>query len=149
MFDNDNDRIEWEADDDGLLYNWGTGTGFFDLHYSAWGEDGSQDGDGAHTGDASHEYLEFSHPLNSGDSEDFSLVIGDTVGFQILIDLESAGAGWWPSTANTTNDILIAGPPEPVGGQLINTSPAYIILTLLMLLMIFIPRKTGSLINLR
>jgi hypothetical protein len=149
MFDNDNDRIEWEADDDGLLYNWVSGTGFFDLHYSAWGEDGSKDGEGAHSGDASHEYVEFSHPLNSGDAEDFSLAIGDTVGFQILIDLESAGNGWWPSEANTTNDILIAGPPEPVGGELVNSSSSYIILTLLMLLMILIPRKNGSQLNLR
>jgi hypothetical protein len=63
--------------------------------------------------------VEFSHPLNSGDPEDFSLAIGDTVGFQIHISDSSLGEGYWPSQAQTTNDIVIAGPPElPVGGEL-------------------------------
>ena len=131
-FDNDNDRIEWEEDDDGISYNWDNLDSFFDLHYSAWGSDPTtQDGQGAHTGGASHEYAEFSHPLNSGDPYDFALSIGDTVGFQICFDAEFAGIGYWPPQANTTNDILIAGPPEPVGGELLGSSTPYILLILL------------------
>jgi hypothetical protein len=58
-------------------------------------------------------------------------MIGDTVGFQICLDAEFAGIGYWPSQANTTNDILIAGPPEPVGGELYGSSSSYILLILL------------------
>jgi hypothetical protein len=120
MFDNDNDEIEWEDDDDALYYGWHPGGGFYDQHYSVWGDDASQDGSGGGYSIPGFNFVEFAHPLNSGDPEDFSLVLGDTVGFQIWIYDASLGEGYWPSETQTTNDIIIAGPPIfPVGGEIL------------------------------
>jgi hypothetical protein len=128
-FDNDNDEIEWEDGDDGICYMNNPGGGFRDKHYSSWPDDTSQDGMGEMGGDASYQYYEFSHPLSSGDPEDFSLIIGDIVGFQLKIDYDTIG--YWPSQAQTTNDILIAGPPM-IGGEILPFNPMPVSLTLIM-----------------
>jgi len=123
FFDNDNDEDEWDEDDDGLCFEWSpTGDEFRDIHYSAWDTDSSIDGEGVATSSPGYKRVEFSHPLNSGDTKDFSLVIGDTVGFQIMTAFQNTG--YWPPQAQTTNDIIIAGPPEeePVGGELSSQS---------------------------
>jgi hypothetical protein len=120
MFDNDNDEDEWDPGDDAIYYGWHTDGGFYDKHFSSWPNDGVQDGEGAAYGIPGLNFVEFSHPLDSGDPEDFSLAIGDTVGFQIFIDDATLGEGYWPPEAQTTNDIIIAGPQEfPVGGELL------------------------------
>jgi hypothetical protein len=137
-FDNDNDEDEWDPDDDGLCFEWGpTEDNFTDIHFSGWDPDTSQDGEGNSTSSPGYKYVEFSHPLNSGDPEDFSLMIGDTVGFQI--NTVFGDSGYWPPKAQTTNDILIAGPPEPVGGVILPNVPlrSYSILILLSVAAIF------------
>lgn len=123
FFDNDNDEDEWDPDDDGLCYEWGPPpAGFTDIHFSAWNPDTTQNGEGAHSTLGDWKYVEFSHPLDSGDPEDFSLTIGDTVGFQIMSQFDNTG--YWPPQAQTTNDIIIAGPvEEPVGGLLLPNIP--------------------------
>jgi len=85
--------------------------------------DGTNDGSGAVTNDGTKTMFEFSHPLNSGDVNDFSLTDTSTVGFHVRIGLKDPGnlQTVFPSTANifsTENyaDIVIKGltpPPEP------------------------------------
>lgn len=79
-FDNDNNDVTDEGDDRltvGLSL-------FQDGHFSSgsWGPlDTQQDGAGAATSDGAVTFHEMSHPLNSGDAEDFALALGDVVGF--------------------------------------------------------------------
>ena len=142
MFDNDNDEDEWDLGDDAIFYGWDSewdadeeqDEGFKDKHFSSWPDDGRQDGAGAslHLGNIYPLFrcVEFSHPLDSGDPEDFSLAIGDTVGFQIYIFDVCLGEGYWPSQGQTTNDIFIAGKVRrPVGGELLpfNQSTGYLL----------------------
>lgn len=136
MFDNDNDEIEWESGDDALYYGWHPEGGFKDKHFSSWPDD-SNPPDGAGDGYSipGFNFVEFSHPLNSGDPEDFSLAIGDTVGFQIYIHDSSLGEGYWPPEAQTTNDIVIAGPPGfPVGGEFVPFNQLPIVLVAIALI---------------
>ncbi len=50
---------------------------------------GSTDGQGAATNDGEFSFYELSHPLNSGDPNDFSLSAGQTVGFTLSVTLFS------------------------------------------------------------
>ncbi len=76
---------------------------------------GTNDGSGAVTNDGTKTMFEFSHPLNSGDVNDFSLTDTSTVGFHVRIGLKDPGVLQTviPSTAqiaNTDNyaDIVLA-----------------------------------------
>lgn len=133
MFDNDNDRVEWEQNDDAIYYGYHPppSSGFVDQHYGeGWVNDTFQHGGGVLSDDADYRYFEFYHPLNSGDMEDFSLSIGDTVGFQLTIE-----SSCWPSTTESTNDIIIAGkPPGAVGGKILPNAPAMLYLFALLIL---------------
>mgnify|MGYP003681941629 CR=1 FL=1 len=130
-FDNDHDGSWWEDGDDlwgikgdGLLTD-----GFFSAATGSWHRDadsgGSMDtiGGAYHTnpGGVGDYYFEFYHPLDTGDTgHDFSLSIGDTVGFLVKwLDWDIGRSSYWPAPLA---DIIIASPPEappPVGGVIL------------------------------
>jgi len=79
---------------------------------------GTNDGSGAVTNDGTKTMFEFSHPLNSGDVNDFSLTDTSTVGFHVRIGLKDPGVLQTviPSTAqiaNTDNYADIVLSPTP------------------------------------
>jgi len=82
---------------------------------------GTNDGAGAFSNDGIYTVYEFSHPLDSSDdANDFSLSLGDTIGFTLhlrLLSLESIADTRFPtvcvSCPNLFGDIVIAGSPEP------------------------------------
>lgn len=87
--------------------------GFFDTTVG-----GSNDGEGAFSNAGGVTVYEFSHPLDSADdAHDFSLAVGDVVGFYVSIRLLSLGAfpdsvgdTYFPSThPNLFGDITILG----------------------------------------
>ena len=81
--------------------------GFFDTSFG-----GTNDGDGAFSNAGGVTVYEFSHPLDSpDDANDFSLAIGDIVGFYVFIRLQSAGS--WPDKSLPSPEWPITGLPEP------------------------------------
>lgn len=127
-FDNNHDGV-LNSGDDGIIIN--PEIGFMDLFrdwpYSYFDTDrgGTNDGAGAFSNAGGHTVYEFSHPLDSADdAHDFSLSIGDTVGFTVGIRLQS-GSSWvdtrfpessgFPSPYDPTlyGNIVIAAVPVP------------------------------------
>lgn len=132
-FDNDFDG-DGPEDGDELFscINWGTTD--FDLFYndstSSWPWDklsgGTNDGESATSGNGTHNFFEISHPLNSTDDlHDFSLTIGDTVGFMMRYVDNNAYVGNWPSNASQSSpptdwhEIRISSPPVIHQGDLV------------------------------
>jgi hypothetical protein len=126
-FDNDNSGGIILADgDDALMISI---EGFQDLYWNAtllWDNlvsDGVQNQNGAGAGDQDTSktwYFEFSHPLNSSDnSHDFSLSIGDFVGFAISFadwNGSNLDIDFWPADWNVPDgydQIMIANEPQP------------------------------------
>ena len=105
LFDNDNDGVQ-EKGDDGLFCFSIAGPPY-DVFYNvtepnAWPSDESDGGtaDGGHdeTGDGVYNYFECFHPLDSADdAHDFSLKIGDVVGFRVGYYDNKTLIGFWPS----------------------------------------------------
>ncbi|MEM1565534.1 MAG: hypothetical protein QW510_00380 [Candidatus Bathyarchaeia archaeon] len=106
FFDNDNDGVP-EKGDDGLFCFTITGPPY-DVFYNitepnAWPGDATDGGtvDGYHdeTGDGNYNYFECVHPLDSfDDAHDFSLKIGDVIGFRVRYHDNKTLIGDWPST---------------------------------------------------
>jgi len=129
-FENDHDGV-LEAGDDSLWYcpsaPW---LGFSDDYYqfplafdTAFG--GTKDGGGAMSRVGGENHIEIWHPLNSADdAHDFSLSLGDTVGFALAYasDGQSLVGNEWPGPLHSCDenapvtdwgDIVIARPPGP------------------------------------
>lgn len=104
-FDNDHDSVGPEVGDDCLVC---ISNGInFDQFYESPGSDwdslnlGTDDGAAAASGDGTYNYFEISHPLDSGDdAHDFSLAVGDTVGFMIQYADNNTFVGGWPTGVN-------------------------------------------------
>lgn len=120
-FDNDNDGMGPEKGDDiigwsGYLhehfrdgFSLGTYSWYRDTDY-----DGTSDGESeAQNINKMYNHFEIAHPLNSrDDAHDFSLRLGDTVGFALRLAVNGLDKGWWPSSDLAVwHDIIIASPP--------------------------------------
>jgi hypothetical protein len=108
-FDNDHDVAGPEIGDDCLACI--STTTYFDQFFKspsfAWDDlnSGTDDGVAASSGNGIYNYFEVSHPLNSSDDlHDFSLAIGDTIGFMMSYVDNATYVGYWPTGA---------GPYEP------------------------------------
>jgi len=137
-FDNDHDGTGPEKGDNAFeVYNPGA-PGYIDYYYetdgfpfNGWAMDtidlpvGTIDGAGDASFDATYNYFEISFPLDSADDlHDFSLSIGDTVGFTLgCFDDTTDTSVYWPTVFTNPEgygDIIIASPPappKPVGGE--------------------------------
>jgi len=121
IFDNDHSGGSLAVNDDCFRVD---DRGLSDLYYDGatgyheWDdvEHGSGDAtiDGANTW-----YFEASHPLCSGDAQDFRLSIGDTVGFTVWywdrtnsVSYSNGWPAWWDSP-DGFGDIVIASSPAP------------------------------------
>jgi len=117
VFDNDNDWTGFEVGDD-LLFCWSISNRPFDAFFNEtyWPEDdsaygGTQEGFSKASGDGTYNYFECWHPLNSSDDEhDFSLKLGDIVGFAVVYIDNNYVSGAWPDLDNPWHDIKIAKP---------------------------------------
>ena len=129
-FDNDGNGAISGGDDGILLTPW---VGFFDVFRSTGFGcppsmlcshvdteiGGARDGVAAFANDGTYTIYELSHPLNSGDSFDFSLAAGDSIGMAPFIRMIAAG-GTYPSGFGDTNlrfgvvEFAVASVPEPV-----------------------------------
>jgi len=129
-FDNDGNGAITDGDD-GIILN--PSVGFVDLFRSSGFGcppsmlcsfrdteiGGARDGAGAFANDGTYTIYEFSHPLNSGDSFDFSLAAGDTIGMAPFIRMIAAG-GTYPSGFGDTDlrfgvvEFAVASVPEPI-----------------------------------
>ncbi len=109
-FDNDDDGVGPEVGDD--MVGWfgyqsqGFRDGYSEGTYS-WHSDtddgGTSDGSAAATNDGTYNYFEISHPLDTADdTHDFSLSIGETIGFMIRFTVDGIDRGWWPSSYPAT-----------------------------------------------
>lgn len=98
--DSDHDGLNMEGDDELGV----TGTGiFFDLHYAGgfWNQgDAFSDGSAAAGPVDGGGFYELSHPLDSGDMYDMSIVAGDTIGLCVRYN---------PNGMTSVNDIY---PPD-------------------------------------
>lgn len=132
-FDNDHDGIA-ETGDDVLYYNYENGvSSFYDVFRFSCGDGavdceyfedytgGTVDGASMTTFSDGTLFMEMSHPLDStDDAHDFSLRAGDTVGFQLLVNLYDSyrtfGQTLFPNAGikDVANygDIIIAAPPS-------------------------------------
>jgi len=128
FFDNNHNGVGAENGDDCLVI-WGIIPGSFGDHYFsgvAWISDapaGTTDGSGASSLSGGVHYFEFSHPLDTADDpHDFSLSLGDTVGFTTYYTDNAVWVGAWPGEEpDTYGDIIIASSPapsKPVGGEI-------------------------------
>lgn len=81
-FDNNHDGVNTIGDDNLFVSLGGLGDSHFNGESYGSG-DSQQDGVGAVANDNATNFFEVSHPLNSGDPNDFALSLGDTVGFCI------------------------------------------------------------------
>jgi len=105
-FDNNHDGVGPDAGDDIIGWNGYLSEGFRDGYSDGnyvWRRDtdagGDSDGSGEATGDGTYNYFEISHPLNTtDDAHDFSLSIGDTVGFALRFTVDGSDRGWCPSS---------------------------------------------------
>ena len=121
LFDNDNDGVP-EKGDDGLFCFSITGPPydvFYNITEPAWPSDAADGGTvgGYHdeTGDGSYNYFECVHPLDSSDdAHDFSLKIGDIVGFRVGYRDNTTLIGIWPSSGwchikIASGDLVLSG----------------------------------------
>jgi uncharacterized protein (DUF1778 family) len=104
-FDNDHDGTGPEIGDECLacISNSTYFDQFFQSPSYAWDDlnSGTDDGVVASSGDGIYNYFEVSHPLNStDDAHDFSLAVGDTVGFMIQYVDNNTYVGNWPAGAS-------------------------------------------------
>ncbi len=122
-FDNDHNGV-YDYGDDKIFP---TTTQYRDLHYNAsaagWGTPDTQvNGNSAASSGTSMNFFEVSKPLDSGDTFDFSLAMGDIVGFSLTYFDD--GTAYSASTvfpigsrtggdASLYGDITIAPVPEP------------------------------------
>jgi hypothetical protein len=134
-FDNDHDGASEKGDDGlfcwsipGLLYD------VFNNETTGWPGDnqdgGTKDGFHAVSGDGIYNYFECFHPLDSADdAHDFSLKIGDTVGFCIFYYDNATYIGSWPSFPHPSNwhDIKIASPNIYQGDLVLSDNDIYTI----------------------
>ncbi len=105
-FDNNNDGAGPEVGDDIIGWNGLSSEGFRDGYSDGtyvWRRDadagGDSDGSAAATNDGAYNYFEISHPLDTTDNaHDFSLSIGDTVGFTIRFTVDGFDKGFWPTS---------------------------------------------------
>ena len=130
-FDNDHDGLGPEIGDDSVLCSSFSFVSFDQFYQDpSWAWDslnlGTADGTVAATGDGTHNYFEISHPLNSTDDDhDFSLTLGDTVGFMMRYVDNNAFVGAWPVGASpyldpsNWHEIEIASPSSVRQGDLI------------------------------
>jgi hypothetical protein len=117
VFDNDNDFTGFEVGDD-VLFCWSISNSPFDNFFNEtyWPEDdsaygGTQDGFSKASGDGTYNYFECWHLLNSLDDEhDFSLKLGDIVGFAVVYIDNNNLSGAWPDFDDPWHDIKIAKP---------------------------------------
>jgi hypothetical protein len=117
VFDNDNDFTGFEVGDD-ILFCWSISNRPFDAFFNETGEPnddsvhgGTQDGFSKASGDGTYNYFECWHPLNSSDDEhDFSLKLGDIVGFIVVYIDNNVVSGVWPDPDDPWHDIKIAVP---------------------------------------
>lgn len=105
LFDNNHDGHILFTDEDDCLRLWMNYLGFEDLfldHDDPQGinldtaEGGTIDGSGATSRSDGINYFELSHPLDSGDAQDFSLSWEDTVGFALCYIDNQWYKGMWP-----------------------------------------------------
>jgi len=118
-FDNDNNGVYPESGDDYLYVKLGSlNDGYLTDALNTASDTsggGTQDGLGAMANDASFNYYEFKHPIDSADDpHDFSLAAGSTVGFRIRY-FDGDGTGYteyWPGeTPEEFGDIVVASLP--------------------------------------
>lgn len=118
FFDNDHDHVIPEFGDDGL-FCFTVDIPFDHFFYNdtvGWPSDsaygGLEDGCAAAIGNGTYNFFEIKHPLDSHDDvHDFSLKIGDTVGFCVAYaDNNGTIRGFWPPLGNAWHDIKIATP---------------------------------------
>jgi len=124
QFDNDNDGVIWTVGDD-CLFMRGDGGFIYDGFRRpdhGWGPDDSDHGTNdivaavTHTNPSAigNYTFEFLHPLNTvDDTHDFSLSVGETVGFKINYgDGASPGTyhAFWPNRNGTCGQIILAEP---------------------------------------
>ncbi len=130
-FDNDNNGVYPESGDDYLYVKLGSLIDGYLTDASDTASDtsggGTQDGLGAMASDASFNYYEFKHPIDSADDpHDFSLASGSTVGFRIRY-FDGDGTGYtvyWPGeTPEEFGDIVVASLP-PTLAAFASTVPA-------------------------
>jgi len=131
MFDNDHGgEASHEVGDDSVAVFYQFASVFEDV---VWGKSlfydaafgGTTDGQGAGSRQGALNNFELSHPLDStDDAHDFSLSIGQTVGFLLTVAvdgwayfLSAYGLGNW-LVPSTYADYVVASPPAPVGGVL-------------------------------
>ncbi len=116
-FDNNNDGAGPEVGDDIIGWNGLSSEGFRDGYSDGsyvWRRDtdagGDSDGSAEATNDGTYNYFEISHPLDTTDDvHDFSLLIGDTVGFTIRFTVDGFDKGFWPTSDTAEwHDIEIA-----------------------------------------
>ncbi|UCH32361.1 MAG: hypothetical protein JSV05_03000, partial [Candidatus Bathyarchaeota archaeon] len=105
FFDADHDGVGPEIGDDSLVcISMSTYLDqFFQDPSYAWDNlnGGTNDGVVGSSGDGIHNEFEISHPLNStNDAHDFSLTMGDTIGFMIRYADNNAYVGNWPASAS-------------------------------------------------
>lgn len=111
MFDNTHNGILDLNDDAGGVL--GTGT-VYDRHFdgSQWVADPKGSGVGAAQHDDTRNFIEFSKPLRSEDSNDMNLEVGDTVGFCLIYirdGLETDTTQYGPACKETSNEQKMYG----------------------------------------
>jgi len=117
-FDNNHNGLGPESGDDILCWDGYMSEGFRDSFstgdYGFWRKDtdfgGTSDGLAAATNNGTHNHFEIMHPLNTADNaHDFSLSMGDTVGFGLRLCVDGYDRGWWPSSSPSAwRDIVIS-----------------------------------------
>jgi hypothetical protein len=100
-FDNANDDVASTGDDEFSA----TPFGLTDTHFNGfWGlADTQQDGVSAGRNAAGRNFIEVSKPLNSGDSDDFSLTAGQIPPFCVRYFLDGTATGDFPFACFTTS----------------------------------------------
>ena len=153
-YDNDHDGSWWEDGDDqwGIKGGGSLEDGFYRSSPPAWMRDTPAGGTMDTVGAASHTnpsgvgdyYFEFYHPLDTtDDSHDFSLSIGDTVGFEaVYYDNDLGSSRWWPESFPLA-DIVIAAPP--VGGEIVSINLLQIMVPYILLFFTFIAGLAATL----
>ena len=111
MFDNAHNGIFDVNDDSGGVLGIGTSS---DGHYDGvqWVADSKGNGVGAAQHDDTRNFIEFSKPLRSEDSNDMNLKVGDTVGFCLIYvrdGLETDTTQYGPSCKKTSNEQKLYG----------------------------------------
>jgi hypothetical protein len=126
-FDNNHDG-GFQPGEDEIFFDHTSPTPFRD-RFQPTGDDtsagGSNDGAGARGNAAGFSVLEVSHPLNSGDTHDFSLEPGNTVGFFLILNIHNGtalGTTTFPTIG--AGDIVISSNHPPTVQNLAVSGPA-------------------------